>query len=75
MPKPRALTPEQEFEAFTAWKAAPRRGAVAALARRYGLTWVGMRGVLSRLEREQFKDSHESLNSSPVTSFEGVRYE
>lgn len=43
MPKPRALTPEQEVEAFTVWKATPRRGTVAALARSYGLTWVGMR--------------------------------
>jgi hypothetical protein len=64
MPKPRALSAAQELEAFTVWKATPGRGTVAALARSYGLTWVGMRGLLARVEHEQqFKDSRESLNS------------
>ena len=62
MPKPRALTRAAELEAFAEWKTAPARGVVAALARRYGVTWVGMRGILDRLEQDQqFKDSCESL--------------
>lgn len=64
MPKPRALTTEQEQAAYAHFLTAPRRGCIAALARRYGLTWVGMKGVLDRVARgSQIKVSQESLNS------------
>ncbi|HEV7607067.1 MAG TPA: hypothetical protein VGO61_07010 [Steroidobacteraceae bacterium] len=64
MPKPRALTHEQERAAYAHYQRAPRRGCIAALARTYGLTWVGMKGVLDRMERGTgIKDSRESLKA------------
>jgi hypothetical protein len=65
MPKPRALTPEQEFEVLARWQAASnRRGLIAELAREYRLTWPGMKGLVDRLVREtEIKDSRETLIS------------
>lgn len=64
MPKPRALTPAEEQAAYAKFRdCMGARGAIALLAREYGLTWVGMRGVLDRVERE-IEDSRESLKSN-----------
>lgn len=50
MPKPRALTPAEEQAAYAKFRdCMGARGAIALLAREYGLTWVGMKGVLDRV--------------------------
>jgi hypothetical protein len=70
MPKPRALTPKQEQAAYAEYKRAAVRGAIARLAHRYGLTWVGMKGVLERVERgTEIKDSRESLNADHTIGY------
>ena len=58
MPRPRKLTDEQARAAHAAFKASPRRGRMAALAREYGVAWVTIDAAIRRVESEsEFFDS------------------
>lgn len=49
VPQPRRLTDEQESAALGEYRAAlGTYGAIAILARRYGVSWQGMKGILRR---------------------------
>lgn len=62
MPKPRSLSRADELGAYAVYSVnRQKRGIVAQLARQHHTSWVGMKGILDRVERE-FKDSRESLN-------------